>query len=163
MSGIITLTTDFGTTSERGNSLTVQADGKILVLYWWASWCPFCALQSPHMETLWRTQRARGRVVRKGERTASRISFTFSGRSTATNSLTPGARQGLLPRTPPSCLRVQEGAQALGDAFGVVGAVDADPPVLDGDDCVGSVTEGLMARVLEDAKSALQEAIARGP
>ena len=20
---------------------------KILVLYWWASWCPFCALQSP--------------------------------------------------------------------------------------------------------------------
>jgi len=37
-----------------------QADGKILVLYWWASWCPFCALQSPHMETLWRTQRARG-------------------------------------------------------------------------------------------------------
>lgn len=37
-----------------------QADGQVLVLYWWASWCPFCALQSPHMEALWRTQRARG-------------------------------------------------------------------------------------------------------
>lgn len=44
-----------------GSSFTPrQADGKILVLYWWASWCPFCALQSPHMEALWRTQRARG-------------------------------------------------------------------------------------------------------
>jgi thiol-disulfide isomerase/thioredoxin len=37
-----------------------QADGRILVLYWWASWCPFCAIQSPYMEALWRTQRSRG-------------------------------------------------------------------------------------------------------
>ncbi|MES2953957.1 MAG: TlpA family protein disulfide reductase, partial [Pseudomonadota bacterium] len=22
--------------------------GKTLVVYWWASWCPFCAVQSPH-------------------------------------------------------------------------------------------------------------------
>ena len=34
--------------------------GKVLVVYWWASWCPFCALQSPHMEALWRAQKARG-------------------------------------------------------------------------------------------------------
>ena len=37
-----------------------SADGQILVLYWWASWCPFCAQQSPEMERLWRTQQARG-------------------------------------------------------------------------------------------------------
>ncbi len=37
-----------------------QAAGKVLVIYWWASWCPFCAQQSPHMETLWRAQRERG-------------------------------------------------------------------------------------------------------
>lgn len=28
--------------------------GKPLLIYWWASTCPFCALQSPHMQTLWR-------------------------------------------------------------------------------------------------------------
>jgi thiol-disulfide isomerase/thioredoxin len=37
-----------------------QAAGKVLVIYWWASWCPFCAQQSPHMEALWRAQRDRG-------------------------------------------------------------------------------------------------------
>ena len=37
-----------------------QAAGKVLVIYWWASWCPFCALQSPHMEALWRAHRERG-------------------------------------------------------------------------------------------------------
>ena len=31
-----------------------------LVVYWWASWCPFCAVQSPHIEALWRTQKANG-------------------------------------------------------------------------------------------------------
>jgi len=34
--------------------------GKTLVVYWWASWCPFCAVQSPHMEALWRSQKAKG-------------------------------------------------------------------------------------------------------
>ncbi|MBA4178225.1 MAG: TlpA family protein disulfide reductase [Leptothrix sp. (in: Bacteria)] len=37
-----------------------DADGHVLVLYWWASWCPFCALQSPLMEKLWLAQRGRG-------------------------------------------------------------------------------------------------------
>lgn len=36
------------------------AEGQVLVLYWWASWCPFCALQSPLMDTLWRAQSPRG-------------------------------------------------------------------------------------------------------
>jgi len=40
-----------------------SADGKVLVLYWWASWCPFCAVQSPHIEALWRKNRARGLEV----------------------------------------------------------------------------------------------------
>jgi thiol-disulfide isomerase/thioredoxin len=39
------------------------AGGKTLVVYWWASWCPFCAVQSPHMEALWRAHRARGLEV----------------------------------------------------------------------------------------------------
>jgi thiol-disulfide isomerase/thioredoxin len=34
--------------------------GKTLVVYWWASWCPFCAAQSPRLEALWRAQRDRG-------------------------------------------------------------------------------------------------------
>ncbi|WP_028602637.1 TlpA family protein disulfide reductase [Ottowia thiooxydans] len=37
-----------------------QAQGKVLVLYWWASWCPFCAMQSPEMQKLWDAQRGRG-------------------------------------------------------------------------------------------------------
>ena len=37
-----------------------QAKGQVLVIYWWASTCPFCALQSPEMQKLWQTQQARG-------------------------------------------------------------------------------------------------------
>ena len=34
-----------------------------LVVYWWASWCPFCAVQSPHIEALWRAQKTNGLQV----------------------------------------------------------------------------------------------------
>ncbi len=37
-----------------------QAEGRALVIYWWASWCPFCAQQSPEMQKLWEAQRGRG-------------------------------------------------------------------------------------------------------
>lgn len=37
-----------------------QAEGRVLVIYWWASTCPFCALQSPEMQKLWDAQRVRG-------------------------------------------------------------------------------------------------------
>lgn len=37
-----------------------SADGQVLVLYWWASWCPFCAVVSPQMDKLWREQSPRG-------------------------------------------------------------------------------------------------------
>ncbi len=36
---------------------------RALVVYWWASWCPFCAVQSPHIEALWRAQKANGLSV----------------------------------------------------------------------------------------------------
>jgi hypothetical protein len=32
---------------------------KPLLVYWWSSTCPFCALQSPSMEKLWLSQRGR--------------------------------------------------------------------------------------------------------
>ncbi len=34
-----------------------RAEGQVLVIYWWASTCPFCALQSPEMQKLWDAQR----------------------------------------------------------------------------------------------------------
>ena len=34
--------------------------GQPLLIYWWASTCPFCALQSPAMQALWQAQQARG-------------------------------------------------------------------------------------------------------
>ncbi len=40
-----------------------KQDARTLVVYWWASWCPFCAVQSPHIEALWRAQKANGLTV----------------------------------------------------------------------------------------------------
>jgi len=37
-----------------------QAEGQVLVIYWWASDCPFCALQSPEMQKLWLGERGKG-------------------------------------------------------------------------------------------------------
>ncbi len=40
-----------------------DADGHVLVLYWWASWCPFCAQQSPLMNQFWLAQKSRGLLM----------------------------------------------------------------------------------------------------
>jgi cytochrome oxidase Cu insertion factor (SCO1/SenC/PrrC family) len=37
-----------------------QAKGHITLVYWWASTCPFCALQSPEMQKLWQASQGRG-------------------------------------------------------------------------------------------------------
>lgn len=37
-----------------------QVKGKPLLVYWWSSTCPFCALQSPHMNQLWLSQKDKG-------------------------------------------------------------------------------------------------------
>jgi hypothetical protein len=37
-----------------------QSAGQFLLVYWWSSTCPFCALQSPSMEKLWQQQRSKG-------------------------------------------------------------------------------------------------------
>jgi hypothetical protein len=34
--------------------------GRPLLVYWWSSTCPFCALQSPSMEKLWLRQKLKG-------------------------------------------------------------------------------------------------------
>lgn len=37
-----------------------SSEGRYLLVYWWSSTCPFCALQSPSMEKLWQAQRSKG-------------------------------------------------------------------------------------------------------
>ena len=46
-----------------GSFHAADAQGRVLVLYWWASWCPFCAQQSPAMQALWRAQQSRGLLM----------------------------------------------------------------------------------------------------
>jgi thiol-disulfide isomerase/thioredoxin len=43
-----------------GGGRFVADPARVQVYYWWASWCPFCALQSPHMEKLWRAHKDKG-------------------------------------------------------------------------------------------------------
>ena len=48
---------------EGGTFHAADAKDRVVVVYWWASWCPFCAEMSPSIEKLWRTQRDRGLTV----------------------------------------------------------------------------------------------------
>jgi len=40
-----------------------QARDQVLVLYWWASWCPYCVKQSPRMQAFHEAQRDSGLQV----------------------------------------------------------------------------------------------------
>jgi thiol-disulfide isomerase/thioredoxin len=40
-----------------------EAEGRVALLYWWASWCPFCAIVSPMIDRLWHEQRGRGLML----------------------------------------------------------------------------------------------------
>lgn len=40
-----------------------EVQGRVVVIYWWASWCPFCAEMTPDVEKLWRGYRNRGLTV----------------------------------------------------------------------------------------------------
>jgi thiol-disulfide isomerase/thioredoxin len=46
-----------------GTFRAAHAQGKVLVLYWWASWCPFCAIQTPLMQALWDRHRDQGLLL----------------------------------------------------------------------------------------------------
>ncbi|WP_141100987.1 TlpA family protein disulfide reductase [Roseateles aquatilis] len=46
-----------------GTFRAAQAQGQVLVVYWWASWCPFCAQVTPSIQKLWRDHRAQGLQV----------------------------------------------------------------------------------------------------
>ncbi len=78
-----------------------DAEGRVLVLYWWASWCPFCAQQSPLMDQLWLSQRAKGlrmlglSIDRKAEDASSYLAKR--GYSFPAALLTPALAQ-LLPK-----------------------------------------------------------------
>ncbi|MFT7771723.1 TlpA family protein disulfide reductase [Roseateles sp.] len=48
---------------EGGEFKAASAQGKVVVVYWWASWCPFCAQVTPAIQKLWRAQRERGLMV----------------------------------------------------------------------------------------------------
>lgn len=48
---------------EGGEFKAAGAQGKVVVVYWWTSWCPFCAQVTPHIQKLWQAQRDRGLQV----------------------------------------------------------------------------------------------------
>jgi thiol-disulfide isomerase/thioredoxin len=48
---------------EGGDFSATEAQGKVVVVYWWASWCPFCAQVTPSIQKLWQAQRERGLMV----------------------------------------------------------------------------------------------------
>lgn len=43
-----------------GRFVPAQAEGRLTLVYWWASTCPFCAQQSPEMQKLYDAGRAHG-------------------------------------------------------------------------------------------------------
>lgn len=40
-----------------------QLKGQVTVIYWWASWCPFCREQTPQIQALWERHGRQGLQV----------------------------------------------------------------------------------------------------
>jgi peroxiredoxin len=43
-----------------GERYDAGASDRVLIVYWWASTCPFCAVQSPYMQAFWEAHAGRG-------------------------------------------------------------------------------------------------------
>jgi thiol-disulfide isomerase/thioredoxin len=99
-----------------------QAKGQVLVVYWWASWCPFCAVQSPLMDKLWREQRGRGlkmlalSIDRKPEEASAYLARR--GYAFPAGHVTPAVAQALpKPRgLPVTLVRGRDGKVLLAEA-----------------------------------------------
>lgn len=48
---------------EGGTFRASEVEDRVVMIYWWASWCPFCVEMTPHVEKLWRGYRDRGLAV----------------------------------------------------------------------------------------------------
>ena len=99
-----------------------EAEGQVVVVYWWASWCPFCAEQSPLMNKLWEAQRGRGlkmlglsidRREEDARRYLAQRGYTFpSGMATpATERVLPKASKAL----PMTLVRGRDGRVLLAE------------------------------------------------
>lgn len=100
-----------------------EMQGQVVLLYWWASWCPFCAVQTPLMQKLWDAQRSRGLKmlglsVDKKEDAARKYltdrKYTFpAGHSTPQiQKVLPKPGKGL----PITCVRGRDGRVVMAEA-----------------------------------------------
>lgn len=46
-----------------GRFKAADAQGQVVLIYWWASWCPFCGATNPFIQRLWDAQRPRGLLM----------------------------------------------------------------------------------------------------
>ena len=100
-----------------------DAEGRVLVVYWWASWCPFCAIQTPTMQALWDALRALGlsligvsvnKRTEDARRHLARHGYTFPSAF-----LSPGIQRSLAQPgkgLPVTVVRGRDGRVALAEA-----------------------------------------------